>query len=97
MSWRRKSHAFRISVLLQLKRGQRNNPLNDCSPKRKRGEHINRSKTWDITPDITLYPSQLVIDEVSAGDPIAARERLKILRSLSLLDITPEVTELAFH
>ena len=93
MSWRRKSHAFRISVLLQLKRGQRNNPLNDCSPKRKRGEHINRSKTWDIT----LYPSQLVFDEVSAGDPIAARERLKILRSLSLLDITPEVTELAFH
>src|ERR1700691_2362130 len=42
-----------------------------------------------------LYLSQLVIDEVSAGDPAAARERLKLLRGLPLLDITPEVTELA--
>jgi len=42
-----------------------------------------------------LYLSQLVIDEVSAGDPAAARERLKILRELPLLEITPEVTELA--
>jgi predicted nucleic acid-binding protein len=42
-----------------------------------------------------LHLSQLVIDEVSAGDPAAARERLKTLRDLPLLDITPEVTELA--
>ncbi len=42
-----------------------------------------------------LYLSQLVIDEVSAGDPDAARERLKALRDFPLLDITPEVTELA--
>src|ERR1051325_576349 len=42
-----------------------------------------------------LYISQLVIDESSAGDPAAARERLKALRDLPLLDITPEVTELA--
>jgi hypothetical protein len=42
-----------------------------------------------------LYVSQLVIDEVSAGDPVAARERLKTLRGISLLDITAEVTELA--
>ena len=42
-----------------------------------------------------LYISQLVVDEASAGDPVAARERLKVLRGLPLLDITPEVTELA--
>src|SRR5665213_2141758 len=42
-----------------------------------------------------LYLSQLVIDEVSAGDSAAARERLKTPRDLPLLDITPEVTELA--
>ena len=42
-----------------------------------------------------LYLSQLVIDEVSAGDPAAARERLKTVKDVPLLDITPEVTELA--
>ena len=42
-----------------------------------------------------LFISQLVVDEVSAGDPIAAGERLKVLRDIPLLDITPEVAELA--
>jgi hypothetical protein len=43
-----------------------------------------------------LYISQLVVDEAKAGDPVAARERLSTLQDLPLLDITPEVTELAF-
>jgi predicted nucleic acid-binding protein len=42
-----------------------------------------------------LYISQLVVDEATAGDLGAARERLKALQDLPLLDITPEVTELA--
>src|SRR5438046_246912 len=42
-----------------------------------------------------IYISQLVVDEVSAGNPFAARERLKGLRDIPLLDITPGVTELA--
>ena len=42
-----------------------------------------------------FYISQLVIDEASAGDPVAARERLRVLQDLPLLDITPEVAELA--
>jgi predicted nucleic acid-binding protein len=51
---------------------------------------------WEKRRDkFQLYLSQLVIDEVSAGDPAAARERLKTLRDFPLLDITPEVTELA--
>jgi hypothetical protein len=51
---------------------------------------------WDKRRgDFQIYISQFVLDEVSAGDPAAARERLKILHSLPLLDITPEVAELA--
>lgn len=51
---------------------------------------------WDQRrPDFQIYISQLVLDEAAAGDPIAARERLKVLHPLPLLDITPEVVELA--
>lgn len=42
-----------------------------------------------------VYISQLVVDEVSAGDPVAARQRLKAIQHLPLLDITSEVAELA--
>ena len=42
-----------------------------------------------------LYISQLVVDEAGAGDPDTARERLKAVQGLPLLDITPEVAELA--
>ena len=33
-----------------------------------------------------LYISQLVIDEASAGDPAAARQRLKAIKHLPLLE-----------
>ena len=59
------------------------------SPAAHEGMWENRRDTFQ------LFLSQLVIDEASAGDPAAARERLKALRDLPLLDITPEVTELA--
>jgi len=42
-----------------------------------------------------LFISQLVIDEASAGDAGAARERLKVIEAVPLLDITPEVAMLA--
>jgi len=42
-----------------------------------------------------IYISQLVVDEASAGDPDAARERMLIVRNFALLDITPEVGHLA--
>src|SRR5260370_26702319 len=42
-----------------------------------------------------LFISQLVVDEAGGGDPAAARERLKAIQHLPLLDITPEVAELA--
>jgi hypothetical protein len=42
-----------------------------------------------------LYISQLVLDEIGAGDPFSARERLRAVNGLPLLDITPEIAELA--
>lgn len=44
--------------------------------------------------DFQIYISQLVLDDVGAGDPVAARQRLRVLQSLPLLDIAPEVAEL---
>jgi len=49
----------------------------------------NRSHSFEI------YISQLVVDEASAGDPVAARQRLRVVQAVPLLDITPEVAELA--
>ena len=42
-----------------------------------------------------LYVSQLVIDECAGGDMEAAERRSGLLANLPLLDIGPEVTELA--
>jgi len=42
-----------------------------------------------------LYVSQLVLDEVRAGDPEVARRRVALVADLPLLDLTPEVAELA--
>ncbi len=42
-----------------------------------------------------IFISQLVVDEVSAGDPGAARERVLIVKEFDMLDITPEAGHLA--
>ena len=42
-----------------------------------------------------LVASQVVVDEASAGDPTAARDRLDALRSVSLLDSTEDAEALA--
>ena len=42
-----------------------------------------------------IYISQLVLDEASAGDPAASRARLRLLQSIPLLEITPDVAALA--
>jgi hypothetical protein len=53
------------------------------------GRHQVTRDWWDKRRgDFQIYISQFVLDEVSAGDPAAARERLKILHSLPLRDIT---------
>ena len=59
--------------------------------------HQQTTREWweQRRDDFQVYISQLVLDEARAGDPLASRGRLKILQSLPLLDITPEVAELA--
>ncbi|MBM3290450.1 MAG: type II toxin-antitoxin system VapC family toxin [Candidatus Hydrogenedentes bacterium] len=42
-----------------------------------------------------VYVSQFVIDEAQSGDARAARDRLKLVRGLPLLEITPLVDTLA--
>jgi len=42
-----------------------------------------------------IFVSQFVVDEIKAGDPLAALERLNSIRGFALLDITNEVNLLA--
>jgi hypothetical protein len=51
---------------------------------------------WEVRrPDFDLVVSQVVLDEIRAGDPEAAARRLDIVAGLPLLDVTPEVAEFA--
>ena len=51
---------------------------------------------WDSRRcEFDLYVSSAVLDEVSAGDPSAAAERLRVLETLPILDLTAEATGLA--
>ena len=51
---------------------------------------------WDRRRgDFQLYISQFVLDEAAPGDSVAASVRMKALRSIPLLDVTPDVVELA--
>jgi len=45
--------------------------------------------------DDSEYISQFVLDECAAGDPAAARERLRVLQLLPVLEITSEVAAVA--
>lgn len=51
---------------------------------------------WEKRRDaFEICISQLVIDEASAGDLGAARERMQVIKDFPMLDITPEVGLLA--
>jgi hypothetical protein len=58
--------------------------------------HVQITREWwdKHRGDFRIYISQLVLDEAGSGDPVAARARLKMLQSIPLLDITPEVAAL---
>jgi hypothetical protein len=53
--------------------------------------------TWwkERRGDFTIFASQVVLDEASAGDSDAARRRMDLLKDVPLLDVTPEVADLA--
>ena len=51
---------------------------------------------WEVRrPTFDLVISQVVLDEVGAGDQDAARRRLAFIEGLPLLDVTTEAAELA--
>jgi len=51
---------------------------------------------WDIhRSSFVLYASELVLDEASKGDTSIATQRLSLLQSLMLLDLTEEAIDLA--
>jgi len=51
---------------------------------------------WDTRrTNFELCVSQLVVDEAGAGDPQAARERLEVLKDMTLLETTLEALALA--
>lgn len=53
--------------------------------------------TWwrERRPAFDLYVSQVVLDEARTGDPEAVERRAALLTGLPVLDITPDVAELA--
>jgi predicted nucleic acid-binding protein len=53
--------------------------------------------TWwrERRPAFDLYVSQVVLDEILAGDPDAAEHRAALGAGIPVLDITPEVADLA--
>ncbi len=55
------------------------------------------TREWwrDAADRFELVASELVIDEASAGDPDAARDRLAALESVTLLEATEEAASLA--
>lgn len=51
---------------------------------------------WDIRrSSFVLYASEIVEDEAASGDAAIAAQRLNLLQSLMLLDLTEEAIELA--
>jgi predicted nucleic acid-binding protein len=51
---------------------------------------------WDTRrPAFEIYVSQVVIDEVSAGDPAESQKRLGVISNLPVLEVTASVGSLA--
>jgi hypothetical protein len=59
--------------------------------------HQQVTREWWHTPrgNFELRVSRLVLDEAAAGDPHAARERLEVLKDMTLLEPTLEALALA--
>jgi len=57
---------------------------------------IQARRWWDeVRFSFDLYTSQIVLDEAALGDPVAAVERLEMLRELDLVDVNNDVRRIA--
>ena len=63
-----------------------------------RAAHQRITKEWweRRRQDFELFISEPVLDEISAGDPEAARERLQVVQGLPILDVNEHFRELAY-
>jgi len=50
---------------------------------------------WDDREKFSFFISEIVVDECSAGDPLAAKRRLDVLRDLEMLELTESSVQLA--
>jgi predicted nucleic acid-binding protein len=59
--------------------------------------HQQTTRDWwqEQSQSFQLVASQLVIQEASAGDTVAAQERLEILKNIELLEVTEDAVNLA--
>ena len=60
-------------------------------------QEVTREWWRDAADRFDLLASELVIAEAGAGDPVAARNRLKVLEGIALLNASPEAEDLARH
>ena len=58
-------------------------------------QEVTREWWRDAAERFHLTASELVLAEAGAGDPAAARERLKVLEGIELLDASPDAEALA--
>ncbi|HUT14292.1 MAG TPA: type II toxin-antitoxin system VapC family toxin [Thermoguttaceae bacterium] len=58
-------------------------------------QQVTRDWWHNHAPDFSVYISQLVLDECSAGDSTAAEERLAVVAGIDLLESSEEVDSLA--
>jgi PIN domain len=59
--------------------------------------HQQTTHTWwrERRQDFDIYASQVVLNEAAGGDPEVANRRMELLKDVPLLDLTPEVADLA--
>jgi predicted nucleic acid-binding protein len=50
---------------------------------------------WEIRNRFELFISEVVLEEVSQGDPEAAKRRIEVITSIPLLELTEEAKEFA--
>ena len=58
-------------------------------------QEVTREWWRDAAERFDLVASELVLAEAGAGDPVAARDRLKVLQGVALLNASPDAEELA--
>jgi hypothetical protein len=59
------------------------------------GNQESTKEWWDRRQDFELFVSEFVLEEVAAGDPQAAAERLKALDGIPEIEVTDQVAVIA--